>query len=158
LELITSGSLGSATNTFTLSSIPTTFNHLKLYLNLSIAQGRAALRFNGNTSTVYNTWAYASTDGNFFNAGGGSSTFIIPPLDAGANPIQFFTIFHYRSTVLNKKVAGAHLSPTPFGPVNQVGLIEAGWNQTAAITSIEVREVNNNNFDAGTAWSLYGLV
>jgi hypothetical protein len=159
-EPITTTTLGSAVNTFTISSIPGTYTDLVLVLSSAASadtsQKSFLLRFNESSSNVYSrtvllgdgTTASSSRETNLNNLGVGRiQRYTYPSL-------VIVNIFNYASSSVNKTVLYSTSSDA-----QDRGLTERGcglWRDTSAITSITF--INDGiPYSVGTTATLYGI-
>ena len=163
--LIAEQTLGAAAGSVTFSGIPQTYRHLLLLAtarsdNASTGIDGLALRFNGDTSSIY---AYQLT----VSAGSSVSTFGSPgagQLDlggisgGGSMPgslcLNDIVIFDYTSA--QQKQARCISGGMEGAISNHKSFFSAGsWRGTAAITSITI--LPTGNLIAGCRFTLYGL-
>src|SRR5262245_18450979 len=165
--MISDTTLGSD-GTLDLTSIPATYKHLKLILNLrfglAAVADEAAIQFNGDTgATQYRTASIYNAGGSAgFLQSGGTTRIVVANLMAASNAAaNIFTsmvieIPDYASTTRQKNAIGT------FGPSSdgqtQVGTVSGGWKSTAAINRIRIYPSNGGtNWKAGSRATLYGL-
>lgn len=161
--------LGSAAVSWDMTSIPGTYKHLHLIVSAVCVTGNLmdgiALRFNGDTGNNYrgqlnhtnnlgNTTAYIST-----TFGG---PLVQMSTGHGGNGRSFAELFIFDYTSTTKKKAVWCRANNYQDGFNYLGL-HTGlwfWNLTplAAITAIQVRENNAQNFAAETSYELLGLI
>ena len=161
-EPIASTTLGSATASYTFSSIPGTYTDLVLVVthrnDNGTFGGDLAMRFNSDTGTNYSeTYLYgngtAASSGriaNFSrllwgravasNAAAGNFSANVANIQSYANTSVFTTVLSSGAS------AAADL-------VRRVGL----WRSTAAITSITIYDEAGANMAAGCVLSIYGI-
>lgn len=158
---------GTGQSTITFSSIPTTFQHLQVRMITRLSSSSTTdvyMRFNGNSSAVYNeghlrgaapstTGAYNVADSTYFTAlqstGTGSTSDLFG--------VSIIDIFNYNRSNAHKAIrsvyGNCHLA-TSNGQVRFAGGLFA--SQTA-ITSIVFTDSNAGNFLTGSLISLYGI-
>jgi hypothetical protein len=157
-EPITTTTLGSATTTFTLNSIPATYTDLRLVLVVRDASTFAAnLRFNSDTGSNY---SYTRLTGNGSSASSNqstSNTYIgLFPCTNAANTFALKTvdIFSYAGSTFKTCLVENSGDENGSGSVDrQIGL----WRSTSAITSITIVNAGGANFQIGTTATLYGI-
>lgn len=161
-EPIATTTLGSAANSITFSSIPSTYTDLKIVLVTTGVGGNygVGLQFNSDTASNY---SYTSLYGDGSAAGSGSSGGGLPRavISVGTIPLStpalyIVNIFSYAGstykTVLSteagdKNAAGGYVSST-------VNL----WRNTVAINTVKILVSNASyNFAIGTTATLYGI-
>ena len=158
---------GTGQATITFSSIPTTFQHLQVRMITRLSSSSTTdvyMRFNGNSSAVYNeghirgaapgtVGAYNVADSTYFTAlqstGTGSTSDLFG--------VAIIDIFNYNRSNAHKAIrsvyGNCHLA-TSNGQVRFSGGLFA--SQTA-ITSIVFTDSNAGNFLTGSQISLYGI-
>lgn len=159
--LIASNTLGSATNTVTLSSIPATYTDLILvYSGRGSGAGSNAgvgLRFNSDTGSNYSR-TYLDGDGSTASSGRNTSMSSIycgnvpdGGVAAGTFDGGIIHIMDYANTTTYKTQI------IRSGPVNlRTDAIVSLWRSTSAINSITFVNLDNN-FVAGSTFKLYGI-
>lgn len=158
-DLLASTTLGSATRTVTLSSIPSTYRDLVLVSTVTVVGGTdtLCLQFNSDTSSAYNG---VTMEGNGSSAASGNQTNnnkIMASMAeyAVSNQVAVFVsqIFDYSTTDKHKMVL------TRGGAAN-VRVAGAGgrWANTAAINSISIfTDSASRTWAAGSSFYLYGI-
>lgn len=171
--LIGSSTLGSAAASFTFSSIPATFNHLKL-----IIQGRCSdtsgnvssvlMRFNndsgGNYARQFLRGATNTGVGTGFSAGQ-TSTFIADFLNnTSSNPATWCSsavvdIVAYAQNTFYKTAYSCTLTLCSLsGNLNFTQQWTTEWGNTSTINQIYIFDGNGGNFNTGTSVFLYGMI
>jgi hypothetical protein len=151
-EKIATTTLGSATATVTLSSIPATYTDLVVIMNMSFpsAGGDGYLRLNSDTGSNYSyTQSYGVTSNRNTN-----STFIRSHncvATAGTNN-AILQINNYANTTTNKTVL-IRSSDANYVSIMGVGL----WRNTNAITSLTFSNDGGVNFNSGSTFVIYGI-
>lgn len=163
--------VGADVSSVTISSIPTTFNHLLLIIegrtDVAAANDNMLLRFN-NDSTAADYYSqvqnnFGTTVATAETLGSGSTGIIIPGAvgatgSAGNGRSQVW-ILNYKSTTMRKLVLTQCFSHTG----NTTGLLRlsiAGgdWTNTAdAINRIDFLPATGSNIKQNSAYTLYGL-
>jgi hypothetical protein len=151
---IATTTLGSATGSYTFSSIPATYTDLVLIADWSNAAGTGtAIILNGDTSGNYSyTYMYGTgsaagsgRNSNATNTGIGYD----PTANRRQNSIVHF--MNYSNTTTYKTILVRNNVPE-FQIVGSVNL----WRSTAAINSIKI-DNSPQNFNAGATFTLYGI-
>ena len=156
--------LGSATPTITISSIPATYTDLEIVLSLpanGTSNNSDGLRFqlNGDSGTNYSaTWLTNSTttavssresSANRGRCGNISQT----TNDIGTALVKFQ---NYSNTTTYKTVLGRSGNLNSNGDSNVFSCVSL-WRSTSAINQIVFSTSSNANFAVGTTVSLYGI-
>ncbi len=162
---------GSGQTSVTFSSIPSTYKHLQIRIiardNSGNGGGSGALRlrFNGDTSSVYDRH-HLSGNGSSPSVGSdiNSNDFSLDALmmggGTGANiyGVGILDIIDYASTTKNKtlRLINGNNTNNTFG--NEFIRLQSGsWRNTSAISSIELYISNGSGYETGTRISLYGI-
>jgi hypothetical protein len=144
--------VGTATSSVTLSSIPSGYTDLVLVCNYSkSAAARLNINYNGDTG---NNYSYTRLNGNGSSASSDRiANFGI--IDGGYTDTTMATsiihIMNYSNTTTNKTTL-IRANSTAEG----TGAFVALWRNTAAITSITLG--GSNNIQVGSTFSLYGIL
>jgi hypothetical protein len=159
-ESIATVTVGTATNTITFSSIPSTFKHLQIRAHAQVStSGLARIRFNGDAGANYfghdlvgngaavNSYAYPNINQIYIWPSGNS----VSPYWSPA----IVDIHDYQNTNKNKtaRVLCGYDSNSAIGFIE---LVSGAWNNTAAVSSIEIT-TNTGNFTTNTQFALYGI-
>lgn len=157
-EPIATTTLGSATNTFTFSTISGSYTDLRLVIVTTPSTSlQVFMRFNGISTTTYS--------GTEFRADGSSAGSDRYTNDTGAYFTWGYLVTSAQPVLLTADIfsyAGATnktLLTTMGQDRNGTGVLERGvhlWRSTSAITSIETR-TTTGNFGVGTTATLYGI-
>jgi hypothetical protein len=152
---IASTTVGTATQTVTLSSIPATYTDLILIVNgTPTATGSGYLRVNGDTATNYSSTGMR---------GDGSNPYSYRRLDETAMLLTFngvntspatwvIQLMNYSNTTTNKTILNR------FNTVSSEVLANCGlWRSTSAINSITIYMDGTASFPSGSTLSLYGI-
>ena len=153
---IATTTLGSATTSYTFTSVPQTYTDLILVFNGQI-QVNTFFRFNGDSGTNYSqnsmwgdgTTAASHRESNISQTYIGD--YIGNPLN-NAGSMLIMQIQNYSNTTTYKT--------TLYRASNVSKLSEAGvslWRNTAAITSVTVSSDSTNGMLAGSTLTLYGI-
>jgi hypothetical protein len=168
-ESIASTVISSSTSSVTFSSIPGTFQHLHLRLNVRTVDGAVGgnylnVYFNNDTASGY-SYAYneAGNPPSSTNFGTGASTSntqaYSPYVATNANASSYFgpiimDIFDYANTNKRKTF---HMRGFFHDRANSRPSKMAGhWRDASAITSIKI-EVPSGNYVNGSSFALYGI-
>lgn len=151
---IASTTVGTATNTVTFSSIPSTYTDLVLIINPTMATNAdVAIIFNGDTANNYSS-TYVTGNG----TAASSSRFSTMPkiyldqVNTGTGIVQYnVNIMNYANSTTYKTILGRY-SGTAKGVEAVVGL----WRSTSAITSMTITG-DGQNFTTGSTLNLYGI-
>ena len=154
-EKIATNTLGSATATVTLSSIPATYTDLVLVLQTrnSNASNEVYGRFNSDTGSNY---SMTQITGNGSSAASGrltnSTTMRFSFSNNDFNNNAIIQIMNYSNTTTYKTtlVRFTNVSQTTAAVVNL-------WRSTSAITSITLSNESATNFAVGSTFTLYGI-
>lgn len=152
---IATTTLGSTTQSYTFSSIPSTYTDLVLITNMKVASGQdnICVRLNGDTGTNY---SYTRIKGNGSSAGSDRGTNGTQALIGNESNAQFTTeithFMNYANSTTYKTIL-ARSNATDSEVVAWVNL----WRSTSAITSILVRSAGGGGFVSGSTLTLYGI-
>ena len=158
---IATTTLGSATGSYTFSSIAGTYTDLILIANLQRAttaeNPSVTLRFNGDTATNYSMTHILGNGTSATSARQSSqnmmnlSYFSLP--SSGSFAPYIMNIMNYSNATTYKTVV-ARGGDAGSGTQATVGL----WRSTAAITSVTVtNDGTPTNFSIGSTFTLYGI-
>lgn len=154
-NLISSTTLTSDVNNFSISSIPQNFTDLILIGNWR-ASGSASLelRFNSDTSTLYSiTWLIGN--GTSASSSRALNESILNTNIYGPSNSDVFAsaqVFSYSNTNVNKTVLFSGGSSQQLSN-RSIGM----WRSTNAISSINISTYFTVNFLSGSKFSLYGI-
>jgi hypothetical protein len=158
-EKIATTTLGSATATVTLSSIPATYTDLVLISSVLGTTGvtsNVMAYVNSDTATNYST-TYFYADGGSAGSGRSSnaSRIFLGQLISYAEtnkPVFCMTHFQgYSNTTTYKTIFSRGNSPT-----TDVDMMVGMWRSTSAITSITIR-FDVGNLQSGSTFTVYGI-
>lgn len=166
-EPIATTTLGSASNTITFTSIPSTYTDLRLVLvgasnRAATGTTAASMRFNGITASAYSNTTLngdgASATSDVFTSQSQvvTNTLLMPnALEVGRLSLSTVDIFSYAGSTNKTVLATGNADLNGSGSVvRSVGL----WRDTAAITQINLLFTNvAYSFIAGTTVTLYGI-
>ena len=145
--------LGTAATSVTFSSIPTGYTDLFLVATtVGASLDALVLQFNADTSTNYSTTILYGTGSAAASARETNSTYVYTGLSGSAMSQSTYNIMNYANTTTFKTTIGRGDAAN--------GQVRAGvslWRSTSAINSIRVFRTANNNMDAGSTFSLYGI-
>jgi hypothetical protein len=157
-EPIATNTLSSAAASYTFSSIPATYTDLVLIASpITIAADNLMMQFNGDTAANYSTTILFGTGSTAGSAR--QSNTAVPYLGyyAGSGTtanknITIINIMNYsNSTTYKTSVTRANNASDGVDAIVQL------WRNTAAITSILLKQTGANNLQAGTVFTLYGI-
>jgi hypothetical protein len=154
-DVIQSYTFSSASGSITLNTLPTSYTHLKLICAIPAvgsSAGRTGLRFNGDSAANYHYLQAGSTNTSTSSDTADGVAYALTGYNAGSNGMQVIDIHGYRSTAFNKSIY-SHMGDT----YPERGWMVSTWNNTAAITTIEVFCLAGT-FPAGTNITIYGIV
>lgn len=149
---IATTTLGSATSSYTFSSIPSTYTDLVLVVNGTWSGSSnfeaITLVFNSDTGANYSRTVL---QGNGSTASSSRESTGNWGIIASDQSNTIFHIMNYSNTTTYKTVLSRGNSA---GYI--VRAIVGLWRSTSAITSVEVKTASNN-FNSGTSLTLYGI-
>ena len=152
---IATTTLGSATNTVTFSSIPSTYTDIRAVIVSSNAAGSNTirLRFNSDTGTNYSNTVLEG-DGSTAYSGGSTNGTLIPAGEDHTTPsLVTVDIFSYAGSTYKTCLCTESMDRNGVGTVNRrVGL----WRSTSAINTITFSQADNWN--VGSTFTLYGIL
>jgi hypothetical protein len=154
--MISTTTLGTAVNSVTIGSIPSTYTDLRLIYNaINItSQDSVLITFNGDTSSNYSSTILGGNG----SAAGSERRSSVPYIIVTNNYVTLvngnglFDFMNYSNSTTNKTVlmrSGNAADST----VASVGL----WRSTSAITSINLRNGGAFTFGIGSMFTLYGI-
>lgn len=154
--------------TYTFSSIPSGYSHLRLIMvarsQVVAASANVSLQINGDTGTNYNRERIQGAHSTLASVGSITSANIafaaIPGSTAPAGDcgVAEVLIPMYAGTTFNKQIIAPGSNREGTTTAGQVATFTGGtWLNTAAITSLRVFESASSNFTAGSTVSLYGI-
>lgn len=151
----------TSNTSFTLSSIPSTYTHLQLRINMvktAAGANEIFMRFNGDTATNYASHKMTGT-GSTINASGATSRTSIYALAGFSGAITTYSnvavidILDYANTTKNK--TSRSLNGGDQNAASSYIEVDSGlWLNTAAITSITI--FSTSTFTSGSI-ALYGI-
>jgi hypothetical protein len=154
---IATTTLGSAASSYTFSSIAGTYTDLIIIAQIkgTAAASYLNVRFNGDTGTNYSRTTISANGSSVTSERRSNATAINTDynevVEANFNYISILQIMNYSNTTTYKTMLNrANNAATGVGAT--VGL----WRSTSAITSVSL-VANNNTFDTGTTFTLYGI-
>ena len=155
---IATTTLGSATASYTFSSIPSTYTDLVLIVNAAITTGSSyySVQFNSDTGSNYSA---TRLRGNGSSATSGRDTSVTQIWTSSGATITttslennlIMNIMNYANTSTYKTVIGRD-NAASVETNAYVGL----WRSTSAINTIKV-SIASSTFIAGSTFTLYGL-
>lgn len=153
---------GTFTTSITFNSIPSTYSSLQIrYIIQPNASDSLALRFNGNTSSIYDFHALNGDGASVVASNLGTDQTYIQafgyyPMNASYMNAGIIDIHDYASTTKNKVIrsfSGVDNNSTG----GSVQLRSGNWRNTSAVTSITLYTVSSNHMLTGTSFALYGI-
>jgi hypothetical protein len=154
---IASQTLGSAVNTITFSSIPSTYTDFRVVSNYSLSGGSANfLTFNNNTSILYSE---TNVDGDGSSAGSSrriDQTKIILLSNGTGRAFHTVDVFNYAGSTFKTSLITQSLDANGSGTVRTtVGLFQS----TSAINRLDFTLGNpSETFTVGSTFTLYGIL
>lgn len=160
---IATTTLGSAASSITFSSISGSYTDLKVIVlpkGGGVANTYVYLQFNGDTATNY-SWTYLRGNGSAASSGRSTGDNGIQCCNISANPLPTaypalseIDIFSYAGSTYKTALCKGSIDQNGSGETTAiVGL----WRNTAAITSVIIKGINDN-LGAGTTATLYGIL
>lgn len=157
-EPIATTTLGSATASYTFSSIPSTYTDLVLIagsLNAASASNAFKMQVNSDTGTTYSN-TFLAGNGTSATSGRNSNADSLRGFD-NPNPIGPAMVtahfMNYSNTTTYKTVL-TRCSAAGYSTTAEVNT----WRNTAAINSIKIFwATSGNDIQAGTTFTLYGI-
>jgi hypothetical protein len=153
-EPIATTTLGSAQSTITFTSF-SGYTDLVLIANLAFSSADyIRLIFNNETSTTnyYGTWLQGDTSGGRYNSSIywiGGATQLNTTI---GNNLAIINILNYSNSNTQKSVLARYNKAG-----SALGIQVGSWNNTAAITQIDVVGATGSNFATGSIFTLYGI-
>ena len=151
---IATTTLGSATNSYTFSSIPSTYTDLVIVWNGATAtSNNVSLQFNSDTANNYSVTRMRGT-GTAAESSRWSNIGLMfgPNPDTTGTSTVIWQIMNYsNSTTYKTAIAKGG------GAGGEVGAYVGLWRNTAAITSTTVLIGGSVNMNVGTTLTLYGI-
>jgi hypothetical protein len=143
--------LGSSASSVTFSSIPATYRDLVL-----VFDGTSSVGINGsvyfNSDTTAANYPYVRMNGNGSTTSSNSGNNIWFDFQTSRSMVRV-QIMDYSATDKHKTALSRWDNPS-----SVVGATAIRWANTAAITSLQVKDTNNAaTFAAGTTFALYGI-
>jgi hypothetical protein len=158
-EPIATTTLGSAANSITFSSIPSTYTDLRLVIVYTATTGQpTSLRFNSDTGTNY-SGTYLVGQGASVSSGRASNQTAMPVEDIeGATSTPYLVeidVFSYAGSTNKTALISVAGDRNGAGEIlKYVGL----WRSTSAINTLEFKVTNASfNLLTGTTATLYGI-
>jgi hypothetical protein len=157
--------VGTPGTTITLSSIPGTYNHLRLYIVGQESNSGGAfikLNLNGDSGSDYQYgWSFASSSSEMTNFSSLSASNLLvcyfnDTSVAGASSSSTIDLPFYAQTSFYKDMAGQS-SLYNASSYSSSTFYNGTWKSTAAITSATLTVTGGYNFAVGTSISIYGI-
>jgi hypothetical protein len=158
-ESIATATGDGSSGTITFSSIPSTYKHLQVRLQvIASGGGGQAIRFNSDSGNNYARHNIGGNGSSVFSGGTASTNMMFIGDDSAATNLatMIVDIHDYASTTKNKTIRSF------FGHdrngTGSVYLYSGVWLNTAAVTSLSLGQANFGGiFGTGTVASLYGI-
>jgi hypothetical protein len=152
---IATHTIATAVNSYTFSSVPSTYTDLQLVISGTLSSGATMqLVFNGDTTNVYSATSLYG-DGTSPYSSRLSNNASYQAWIGNAYTTQFsaiVNIMNYANTTTYKTLLSRMNNSA-----NNVFAVTSMWRSTAAINSIEVKVAGGLNLAVGTTLSLYGI-
>jgi hypothetical protein len=152
---IATHTIATAVNSYTFSSVPSTYTDLQLVISGTLSSGATMqLVFNGDTTNVYSATSLYG-DGTSAYSSRLSNNASYQAWIGNAYTTQFsaiVNIMNYANTTTYKTLLSRMNNSA-----NNVFAVTSMWRSTAAINSIEVKVAGGLNLAVGTTLSLYGI-
>jgi hypothetical protein len=158
-EPIATTTLGSPSNTITLSSIPSTYTDLRLIVVCTGASsGSTRLVINSDSGSNYSTTRLIG-DGTSASSSRNSNQAYIGTSDAGLSTtspnLYSIDVFSYAGSTYKTVICSASQDKNGSGSVERsVGL----WRSTSAITSLTFQLGAGYDMNTGATATLYGIL
>jgi len=158
MTAIATTSVSSNVTSVTFSSIPGTYDDLRLvaYWNVDTAGGTLGIQFNSVTTSSY-YFQILSGNGSTasVNRGTANALYVDSLNGAGTSPmIQTVDVFQYASTSTNKPVIMELASDANGSGLRNIAI--GSWASNNAITSIKLT-LSDYNIISGSVFALYGI-
>jgi hypothetical protein len=163
-EPIATNTLSSPTTSFTFSSIPQTYTHLRLIVS-AIANSSAingVVYVNSDTAANYARTTYGTNGQNLFGQRAQTTNFIqftiFNAIDSANMAYRALDFFDYTSTLIAKPVLTQEFSPVNTAGSGSILKGAQVWNSTSAITSLNINTASGNSFGVGSVFTLFGIL
>jgi hypothetical protein len=162
-EMIATTTLGSSTQTVTLSSIPATYTDLVLVCSIKgdAASMSVVFRVNGDSGSNYSATYLEGTGSSASSARVSSQTQIPLSASISYNSTNFGTqiiqAINYSNTTTNKTFIQRFNSASG-GSFPGTGTSVGLWRSTSAINQLDlISTASGQNFVSGSTFTLYGI-
>ena len=159
-EPIATQTLGSASSSFTFSSIPATYTDLRVILQFAPSNlDRAICTFNSDTGTNYSAIVLRGNGTTADSVNSTNANHIQPNINSNAGTaneqqLVIIDIFSYAGSTYKTVLSDVSADRNGAGwATRSVNL----WRSTSAINRIDLALINANNFNVGTTATLYGI-
>lgn len=151
---IATTTLGSAVNSYTFTSIPSTYTDLVMVWNGATAtSNNVSLQFNSDTASNYSVTRVRGTGSAAESSRWSSITLMFGPNpDSTGNSTVIWNVQNYSNTTTYKTAIAKG-----GGAGGEAGAYVGLWRNTAAITSMTVLIGGSVNMNVGTTLTLYGI-
>lgn len=148
--------LGSATGSYTFSSIPNTYTDLVLIISTNSSLSNLNLRLNSDANTLYSdTIIYNS--GNTGTSARDTGQAVIYGTVTSGTPLQIWSIMNYANTSVYKTVLVRNNDGYSTGGYSNTVSASAGlYRSTNAINAVNLVP-GSGNLPAGLTATLYGI-
>ena len=158
--LITKSVLSSSTSSIALSSIPSTYTHLRLFIQNrtdSTTVDAAALSLNGVATSGYSTNYMDANDGGTPRSGSAANySVILQASNYGTNLYSFSEVTIPNYTGSNEKVIASYFNTEHTTTSHYNGSSRSYTGVTSAVTSLTLTSIAGN-FVSGTSMYVYGI-
>ena len=161
MTAIASTTLSTTATSVTLSSIPNTYDDLRLvvFSRVNTAGGLIGFRFNSDTASNYSTSTAYSAGSTSGTTRVQSSVYFYGDLATGTTDVQptavVVDVFNYTTTSYNKTALIRVAQETNTGASN-TSFSVATWRNLNAITSVTILN-SDFSFNPGSVFALYGI-
>jgi hypothetical protein len=161
---IATTTLGSAANSYTFSSIPSSYTDLVIVMNGTAATADVlVIQFNGDTANNYSTTSLQGTSGNTAVSQRQTTQARIvvggfqDNMGTTVPSMVTINVFNYANTTTNK-TAISRMNNFTDSTTASTGATVGLYRSTSAITSIKLALATGaNNLAIGTTFTLYGI-
>lgn len=157
-EPIATTTIGTATATVTLSSIPATYTDLVVIYEGTSAVSNIGLRFNSDTAGNYSFGRlFAEGAGGVASADSASNqTYAGIALGSTGRTNSVANIMNYSNTTTYKSTVSTGATNSADATKYNVSLFTGTWRSTSAINSVSIFTATST-FSVGSTFTLYGI-
>lgn len=162
-EPIATNTLSSSVTSVTFSSIPQTYDNLRLIVNAKAAASavNAVIYINGDTAANYARTTYGTNGTALFGQRAQTTNFIqitiFNAIESTQVAYRAADFFNYTSTLIAKPVLTQEYSPINSSAAGSILKGAQVWNSTAAITQLQISTASANAFAVGSVFTLFGI-